>query len=315
MTSTELPLPNGPGGAHWSNNNSSVYPQLSDAFVLRFDLNDPFTLDYGTLFGGTRDDVFLDVNSDHLGNVYITGETRSYSGFNGQLDPDLYYRAPNNYVDRRDAVIVGMKDDAYPVEFWRTAFGGEMSDRGWGIAASATEVYMCGATASNAGMLTEDFPLHEFNTSSNEDYYQEWNLWGDLGGLSEFVPYQAFYYLMDHESEGTPESSPEGTDLQYDGFMASFLMEGQVGVPHVTNYPSSQLVAWPIDEFGSWMLRAPEAANWSLQVYDAAGKLAHQQRFNGLNTILNLAHLNSGIYIVRASDGSERTLHTKLCKP
>ncbi len=310
FSSTELPEPPGSGTAWWQTSNASTSAQqVSDAFILRFShYSDNFALTYGTLFGGTRDDVFFDVNGDK-DHVYITGEIRSAS-LAQNLNPDYYYQPFHNYDDRRDAIILGLDDLPHPNVTWRSAFGGTRSDRGWGIASSYYELYLCGATASQP---QDAFPLLEFDTNSNLDWY--WDLY--LGGSSNpFVPYCSFNTAMDYEVNNI-DVFIESYQLNHDGFIASFrLTEEPVGVEEATT-PSDRgsLHAWYTGVGSLWALRAPYEGVWSVDVYDAAGRHITNQRFAGTNTHLDLNRAARGVYAVRAKDPSGNTFTTKILVP
>jgi|GEM_PF-915663 len=317
LTETELPPPpSGPGGAHWSETNYSTDQyQVSEGFILRYDISDDgYVLDYGTLIGGTRADVLLDVNTDGAGKVYITGETRSSYGFMADLDPQLYYQPQHNYTDRRDAFILGIEDDPYPLMFWRTAFGGTRSERGWGIAASPAEVYLCGTTASDEG---DAFPLLEFNTDPNDpeselDYFFRW-FYG--GSADIMVPWRVFRLMMDYEWNNFDIQVVESYSLPQDGFITSFYMGTPVGVPPAFTDAIQDLLVWPMDDGCSYMVRTPRASHWQGSVVDAAGRIVAQVRFTGQITTIQLKLPAASIYLLQVRDVEGNRYSAKFLTP
>lgn len=77
LPATDAPLPAGPSSIHHSLVNASdpALGNRSDGFIVKFD---PMTYElvYGTLIGGNKYDMLLDVGHD-ADHVYITGESRS----------------------------------------------------------------------------------------------------------------------------------------------------------------------------------------------------------------------------------------------
>ena len=226
------------------------------------------------------------------------------------MDPELYYQAQYNYSDRRDAFILGVEDAPYPAMFWRTAIGGRRSDRGWGIAASEEEVYVCGATASSE---TPDlFPLREFDTESDVDYFFRYF----LGGWSDmFAPWRSFRLLMDYEWSNFDGDIIEGFSLQHDGFVASFTMNEAVGLPPDPMNPVPTLRIWPMDLHHTYMMQAPNAATWTGHVIDAAGRIVTDVRFNGLSAMLQLDAPASGLYLLTLSDPTGVRYSAKFVVP
>ncbi len=312
FTTTELPAPTGGTGAqHATTNASNQVGQPSDGFILRF--KGPFgnfPLNYGTLYGGNRDDVLIDVNGDGDGYIYITGETRSHPAFQN-YDPDLYYRQSFNYVDRRDAMILRIADAPYPAMNWRTAFGGRKSDRGWGIAATPYEMYLCGATSSSHNPWDE-FPLHEFDTGSELDWYYDFY----YGGTStEFAPWCAYNLAMDYES-GNIDDYLEGLNLGHDGFIASFQMQEQpVGFTTSDPEETSQLTAWPDRSGNGWWLALPSEGSWTIDLFDATGRTVCHARTSQALHLLTGCEFASGVYVIRAVDQRGSVVTTKISQP
>jgi hypothetical protein len=312
LSSTELPAPpQGQGGAiYTTTHQGSTVSQWSDGFVLRFKPG-AFELSYGTLIGGVRDDIVLDVNSDRNGRVFFTGETRSASGIAMDIDPSHYYQPHYNFVNRRDALILCMADEAHPTALWRTVFGGRQSDRGWGIAASATEVFLVGATASQQD--EDDFPLWEFDTDPfTLDFFQDYNLLGNANGM---VPWNEFFLAMDYENNGFGENQLESIYLGHDAFIASFGSTSPVGLPVVANSDHASILVWSPNNGSSWLAQLPSSGLWTLRVYDSSGRLTQTAFTNGTLAHFELHNSTPGIYLVIASNDIGEMFSTKLLKP
>lgn len=316
LTETELPPPpSGQTGAHWSTTNNSTFP-LTDAFLLRFDnWMDNFILSYGTLMGGLRDDIFIDVNGDKNGNVYITGESRSSTDFAVDLDQDLYFQPQNDFWNRRDAIILGIRDDEYPAIFWRTAFGGVKSDRGSGIAATPYEVHLCGTTSSN---YSDNFPLLEFNSDPNDptsslDWYWDFLLGGTA---DEFTPWRSFQQAMCYEMNGI-DVFIEPYNIQHDAFIASFrLQEEPVGLEDVANKDGvNSLQLRTLDANGHFEVRPPYDGTWRYVVIDAAGRALHSDLSVSTSYVLDLQSYAAGIYLLVAEHSSGERLSIKVLRP
>lgn len=316
LTETELPPPpTGQTGAHWTTTNNSSFP-LTDAFLLRFDnWMDNFILSYGTLMGGLRDDIFIDVNGDNDGNVYITGETRSSTDFAVDLNPELFYQSQNDFWNRRDAIILGMKDEEYPNIFWRTAFGGVKSDRGSGIAATPYEVHLCGTTSSN---YSDNFPLLEFNSDPNDpnsslDWYWDFLLGGTA---NELTPWRSFQQAMCYEMNGI-DVFIEPYNIQHDAFIASFRMQEEpVGLADVAYYGDvNGLVLRPLDAHGHYEVLPPSDGAWRYVVFDAAGRSLYSDQSTSSNYLLDLRAYATGVYLLVAEHLSGKRLTIKVLKP
>lgn len=310
-STTELPPPASPTSAYWTMTNNAEFPQTSDGFVLRFDISqDEHILDYGTLVGGARDDILLDVTYDQSGRMYFTGETRSYNGFTGDLNPGLYYQSQQN-APARDAILLAMSSGPDPALEWRSVFGGTRSERGWGVAANATELYLCGTTASNGPLSGQNFPLREFSTASNLDYFQEWNLGGTS---SEWVPWRDFQDAMDYEDVGIDQWIIEPLMLR-DGFIASFLMEGSVPVREAPRPTASGLRVLATPDPDVWLVHLDEPGEWVIRVHTSAGSLARSARLHGRGGPLRLGDWPPGIYLVEAISADGQRHSSKFMKP
>ena len=297
LTAAQCPDPGGPGVHHSQTIAGVDAGQGSDGFILR--LEDPdYNLAYGTLIGGSRDDILLDVTSHETdGRVYITGETRSPSGFSTDLNANYYFQEQYDYWNRRDALILGIADQSTPYMTWRTAFAGEQSDRGWGMARSETELYLVGSTAS---FENEGFPLMDFDTNNDLDFFQDFNLGGETSNT--FVPFYQFCASMNHSYGGF--GWPEVLTTPHDGFIACFGINDIVGVNEPTPGRSNVLQAQSLLDEGQWLLRWPDQSNWRLEVFDATGRRVQVVLVQSNATILNLGAFAVGVYSVRATVGT-----------
>lgn len=298
------PYPGG-SGVHYSMTHAgSTYSQGSDGFILQFKRS-PVVLNYGTLIGGLRDDILLDVNST-FGHVFVTGETRSSTGFSTDLDPSLYFQPQNDIWNKRDALILSLEDSGTPSMLWRTPFGGSQSERGWGIAASATEVYLVGATASQQ---FEDFPLWDFDAGSQLDLFQDWNLGGSTS--MPFVPFYQFCGAMDHEF--TQWGVIEGLNTPHDGFLAAFGMQLSVGMPDGdAQRDANALGLIPTGVPGQWLVKLPNDGTFSITIQDGTGRLVFATQQSRSTAILDLRGLAAGSYVVVATDRSSKRTSGKL---
>ncbi len=314
MAILDAPLPEGPSTIHHNLLNASDPGNPSDGFILKFDPM-THTLLYGTLIGGNKYDMLLDVGHDE-DYVYITGESRSTNGFASDLHPLRYFQPMNSNVNTRDAVVLAIRSgSAPPVMVWRTAFGGLVSERAWGIAGSMaqpSDVYLVGATASQ---LNQAFPLQEFSTSSTLDYYQPVNLIGS-GGDWPLNSWYAFEKGLNFESGGLGFASPEASLQGHDGFIASFAAYHPVGVSEsAVPIDGYELVITPLAQEASWLIHFPYPGSWILEVHDAKGRLVRSQHGNGTPMGLDISTEAQGMYLLRALNGSEPPRSAKLVRP
>ncbi|MFN3876005.1 MAG: T9SS type A sorting domain-containing protein [Flavobacteriales bacterium] len=195
---------------------------------------------------------------------------------------------------------------------WRTAFGGSQSDRGWGVAASATELYLCGATAS----LDDDFPLQEAildnpgDPASYLDFFQPWNQGGEAG--PEIVPGYHFSQIV---SNSSPREAPaELPWLGHDAVIAAFglLEETGVGLP---DRASSGLRFATLSAEGHYLVHFPASAAWRLELFDALGRSLRSTRVVDDKAYIDLSAHAPGAYLLRATDANGQALTAKLIRP
>lgn len=308
LTEQHCPDPGGSGVHHSQSHAGTTFGQGSDGFILRFGLT-PLNLSYGTLIGGLRDDVLLDVNSHDQSRVFITGETRSAEGFSTDINSNYYFQDQFDHWNRRDAVILSLADNGPPAMLWRTAYGGAQSDRGWGIAASGSDVYLVGATASQQ---TDAFPLWDYDPNGDLDLYQDWNLGGNTG--ISMVPFYQFSGAMDHEFAAF--SYPEGLNTPHDGFIAAFGSQLSVGMPEAPLMAFEQgiLRLIPVIPGVAWLATLPNDQAWTIQVFDAAGREVCNTQGIRQRHPIDLSQQANGLYAVRAISASGVILHGKVAR-
>ncbi|MBI2268818.1 MAG: SBBP repeat-containing protein [Bacteroidetes bacterium] len=119
----------------------------SDVFILRF--SNTGARDWATLYGGNNFDNGYSIDSDVLGNIYITGSTRSID-FPVQSWGGAYFNS-----------ALGGAQDGFVLRFsatgncdWATYYGGSGADNGYSIKTNASgNIYITGITSST------DFPI------------------------------------------------------------------------------------------------------------------------------------------------------------
>jgi len=311
LTSTECPDPGGTGVHHTATHqgNNTSPSQWSDGFILMMKPN-TMELVYGTLIGGVKDDILLDVGHDDR-QVYLTGETRSATGFSTDLNAQWYYQPQFGTENKRDAILLSLWDDQdSPTVLWRSAFAGTQSDRGWGIAASETEVFLVGATASNA--WDGPFPLLEFDAGDADDFFQDWNMGGDGIG---FVNWYDFGFAMDFEHDGFGEAPVEFHFPPHDGFIASFSTISPVGTTEWLTDAADPLVVVPLVQGTQWSVRFPDRGEWQLSIVDAIGRTIGTHNSNGAPLLVDLGSQASGMYVLRASEPGGMVCFAKIIRP
>jgi hypothetical protein len=115
-----------------------------DVFVSK--LNAAGGLVYSAYLGGSEDDIVHDLAVDGLGNVYVTGETKS-SNFPtaGAFQAAL---GANPEGPRTDAFVAKLNATGSALVY-STYLGGDGNDSGWGIAVDANgNAYVTGSTTS-----------------------------------------------------------------------------------------------------------------------------------------------------------------------
>ena len=309
LTNVECPDPAVTGVYHTHTHSGGSWNNRCEGFILSMNPA-TFTLNYGTLIGGPNDDMLLDVNHDpDQATVYISGESRSNTGIVTDLDPQLYFQPLNSNLNTRDAIILALDNvRAAPVMRWRTAFGGTQSDRGWGIAASLTDVYFVGATASD---WWQGFPLMEYDVNDDFDFFQE----GSYGGPNvwSFLPWYAFEAMLDFEWNYYGEVVTENTSQNSEAFIASFASNFYVGTLEIVKAP--ELVVVPLQGIAQWGVRYPFPGKWTLTAYDATGRQISTWTTQSGGQAIDLSAQATGIYLLRATEFGGTYLSGKVLRP
>lgn len=222
----------------------------------------------------------------------------------------------NGNVNYRDAVILGIRAGNNPPEMvWRTAYGGTASERGWGIAGSLaqpSDIYLVGGVASQPFQL---FPLHEFSTSSTLDYYQPLNLSG-VGASGSLNSWYRFEYGLDFENGTLGFATPEATHQGHDGFIASFAAYHPVGIgEHAGSDAANGLLVTPLPAYGQWAVHFPNAGEWKLMAFNAAGQVVGNWHSQGAPAVVDLSEKAAGMYLLRAVTLTGERRSAKVVRP
>ncbi len=153
-----------------------------DAFLAKF--NTSGTLKWGTYLGGNDADFAWSVATDHAGNVFVGGQTRSTSGI---ATPTAWQPTIGDGIGATEDAFLAKYDSMGDLE-WATYYGGNDKDFGNGIATDISgNVYITGITLSDTGLASSgvfqtvnnaggyDAFLAKFNTSGTR-------LWGTFYG-------------------------------------------------------------------------------------------------------------------------------------
>jgi hypothetical protein len=141
------------------------------------------TLSWGTYFGGSDYDNGNEVKTDGAGNVYLFGETNSYSG----IATTGAYQTSNS--GSQDAFLA--KFDAKGNLKWATYYGGSDFEYGLGLAVDKTgNSFITGFTNSASGIATSGAYQSSLN-GSNDAFLAKFDTkgnlkWGTYYGGSDF---------------------------------------------------------------------------------------------------------------------------------
>ena len=118
-----------------------------DAFLVKF--NAAGVRQWGTYYGGSKDEYGNACCVDNNGNVYLTGETSSDNGIASDGIQNFYGGSYN------DAFIV--KFNSAGIRQWGTYYGGTDQDIGYGCTSDGTFLYIAGYTRSGTGIASNGF--------------------------------------------------------------------------------------------------------------------------------------------------------------
>lgn len=154
----------------YGGNNTSVFG--GDAFLVKF--NSSGSRLWATYFGGPAVDWANDCTVDPSGNVYMTGQTFSFSGiaFGG-------FQNSKGGTDPNDIDAFLVKFNSLGERLWATYYGGDARDYGQTCETDANgNIYLAGGAGSSAGISYNGFQsaksggihdafLAKFNSSGN----------------------------------------------------------------------------------------------------------------------------------------------------
>lgn len=167
-SSTVFPLFNPGGGAYYQATRGGVFGawDIYDAFILKFS-NTGVRL-WASYYGGGLGDCGKSICSDNLGNIFVTGYTRSNADFprqnpgGGTYFQALHGGSVSSATDAGDVFVLKFNNSG--VRQWATFYGGTDDEVGNGICSDFSgNIFVVGNTKST------DFPLRNFGAPS---YYQ-----------------------------------------------------------------------------------------------------------------------------------------------
>ncbi|MCC6690378.1 MAG: SBBP repeat-containing protein [Bacteroidia bacterium] len=197
-SSTVFPLFNPGGGAYYQATRGGVFGawDISDAFILKFS-NTGVRL-WATYYGGGLGDAGKSICSDNLGNIFVTGYTRSNADFprqnpgSGAYFQSLHGGSVSVAQDAGDVFILKFNNSG--VRQWSTFYGGTDDDVGNGICSDLSgNIIVVGASKST------DFPLKNFGMPS---YYQS-----ALSNPFSFNPPGSDAFILKFNNSGLLQSS------------------------------------------------------------------------------------------------------------
>ena len=181
---------------------------------------DPYWLYFSTYFGGTSDDYGRDIAVDNSGNVYITGSTKSSSGFPLQNAYDNTYGG-STY----DAYIAKLTSSGSLI--FSTYIGGNGVDVGDGITVdSSGNAYITGQTTSTSG-----FPLvnsYDSSISGQDAFVLKLSSSGSSIAFSTFIG-----------GAGSDTGSAIAIDSSRNVYIGGYTSSDNVTFPLVNSYDRS----------------------------------------------------------------------------
>ncbi len=287
-----------------------------DAFLIKFDSSGARI--WGTYYGGTGDEMAIfngdiDVAIDDLGNPYLTGMTTSTSSIaSGGFQ--------NSYG--------GGGSDAFLVKFtpggarsWSTYYGGNGDDKGYSIAADASEnIFMAGRTTSTSGISSggfqnvygtnEDGFVVKFNSAGSRycATYYGGNDYDVLYGLD--VDNSGNIYTGGGTATTTGMASGGAQNSFGGGQSDAYLVKlgsciGSVGVedPNLND-----LFIYPNPSNGKYFIETNGEPIEDIQVYDVQGKIIYTSKYQKQ---IDISSSPKGIYFFKINIG-EKTYVKKI---
>lgn len=127
------------------------YGGMQDVFLAKF--NPSGIRQWGTYYGGSKNDLAINITCDSLGSTYITGWTGSVDSISsaGSHQP-IYGGCDPITACYGDAFVT--KFDSTGVRQWGTYYGGTRDDNGTFLVAKNNAIYLCGVTLSHTQIST-----------------------------------------------------------------------------------------------------------------------------------------------------------------
>ncbi|MEN3045326.1 MAG: SBBP repeat-containing protein, partial [Candidatus Hydrothermales bacterium] len=160
--STNFPLYNPGGDAYFQEKKALAEFQsdpndFTDVYIIKFN-SDGVRL-WATYYGGSGDDKATSISIDNNNNLYVVGETWSYT-FPVYNPGGAYFQEKNA---GKDVFII--KFNSNGMRLWATYYGGEKEDRSSSISIDKdNNIYIVGSTRS------ENFPIYN---SEKDAYFQD----------------------------------------------------------------------------------------------------------------------------------------------
>ena len=204
----------------------------NDAFLVKFD-SDGNRL-WATYYGGNGDDVSINITTDAIGNVYLTGCTSSPFGIASDGFQNTYGGGAF------DAFIV--KFDPNGIRLWATYYGGIGYDVGACITTDVVgNLYISGQTSGTSGIASVGFQniygggiydafLVKFDTNGNRLWASYYGGTGDDRGYSITTDDMENVYLTGYASSASGIASGGFQNTysggMYDVFLVKFDANG-----------------------------------------------------------------------------------------
>jgi hypothetical protein len=211
-------------GAH-----QTTYAGNNDAFVAKFDAAGNRI--WSTYFGGADGDWAYSCAVDNLGNIFLTGETQSFTGMT------TTGAHQTSFAGSRDGILV--KFSSTGTRFWSTYFGGTAFDFAKDCAVDGNgDVYISGYTNSTTGIATVgahdatygalyDAYLMKFNTNGLRQWGTYYGGTGNDYGQTLTVDNSNNVFLCGGTESSASISSTGSHQVTFgaggrDGFIAKF---------------------------------------------------------------------------------------------
>lgn len=211
-------------------------------------------LDWGTYYGGSGNDNLNRIAYSSSDAIYVVGSTLSTSKI---------------ATSGAHQTTLGGQNDAFLVKFnsagqriWSTYYGGSEDDFGYGVACDASgNVYMCGATNSQAGIATAGAHQSSIGGISMDAFLVKFNssgtrMWGTYyGGADHFGQGNANDYASDVIADNNGNVYIVGETNSEDGIATpnayqTYLNQGSKDA-FIAKFNSSGVRQWGT-YYGSW---------------------------------------------------------------